>query len=122
MSFAYCVMEPNEYEDAISGTNLNQAIDDGVFPLTFIATFGLRDPLRNRVQSCVKYARDQAHIEVRLVSGDHPETAKAVAIKTDILRPEEWGETNACMTGQEFDDCVGNQITVEYNESGEPDI
>jgi len=58
---------------------VNDAIEHRDLQLTLISTFGLRDPLRNKVQSCVKYAREHAKLNVRLVSGDHKETAKSVA-------------------------------------------
>lgn len=40
-----------------------------------IGAFGLKDSLRPTVKSCVKFARDQAELNVRLISGDHAETA-----------------------------------------------
>ena len=47
--------------------------------------FGLKDPLRTTVPSCVKYAREHGHINIRMVSGDHIETAKSVAKTCGIL-------------------------------------
>ena len=67
---------------------MNNAMDEGTLKLTLIGTFGLNDPLRNKVKSCVEYAKDHAKLEVRLVSGDHVETAKAVALSTGILAPD----------------------------------
>lgn len=74
--------------------------------LTFVGVFGLRDPLRPKVASCIKYAVD-GDVRVRLVSGDHVETAKAVALKAGVLRPEEAGREYAVMTAQEFREHVG---------------
>ena len=61
----------------------------------------MKDPLRPNVSKCVKYARDQGHLSIRLISGDHIETAKQVAIKAGILRPEEAGRSYAVMTGRQ---------------------
>jgi len=96
---------------------LEEAISSGTLPLTHIGVFGMRDPLRARVHSCVTYAREHAKLNVRLVSGDHIETAKAVAIKTGILLPEEAGAANAIMTGEEFRNEV--QISSTTNAEGE---
>ena len=62
----------------------------------------MKDPLRPNVSKCVKYARDQGHLSIRMISGDHIETAKQVAIKAGILRPEEAGRSYAVMTGAQF--------------------
>jgi magnesium-transporting ATPase (P-type) len=45
--------------------------------------------LRPGVIDAIKYARDDAKLNVRLISGDHIETAKAIAIKSGILRDKE---------------------------------
>ena len=77
----------------------------------------MKDPLRPNVSKCVKYARDQGHLSVRLVSGDHVETAKQVAIKAGILRPEEAGRSYAVMTGHQFRELVGG-LTQQKGEMG----
>jgi magnesium-transporting ATPase (P-type) len=58
----------------------------------------LKDPLRPGVIDSIKYARDEAKLNVRLISGDHVENAKAVAIKSGILRDKEQLE-NSVMEG-----------------------
>lgn len=62
-----------------------------------IGAFGLRDPLRPKVKACVKYAREEGMMNVRMISGDHIETATAVARKADILKSSELGLTYAVM-------------------------
>ena len=57
--------------------------------LTWIGAFGLRDPLRNGVEDSIKFARFQANLGVRLVSGDHLASAKAAALRSGILLPHE---------------------------------
>jgi magnesium-transporting ATPase (P-type) len=84
--------------------------------LTFVGVFGLRDPLRPKVASCIKYAED-GDVRVRLVSGDHVETAKAVALKAGVLQPEEAGRPYAVMTAQEFREHVGLKEGID--EAGE---
>ena len=48
-----------------------------------------------------------------MVSNDHIETAKAVAIKAGILMPYELEEPNTVLTGEEFASMVGE--TEDYH-------
>lgn len=56
-----------------------------------LGAFGLRDPIRPGVKAAVAYARGPGHMAVRLISGDHLETATAVARKVGILTTAEAG-------------------------------
>jgi Ca2+ transporting ATPase len=87
--------------------NLEGAMDSGNQLFTWIGAFAMKDQLRPNVAKCVKYARERGELSIRLVSGDHVETAKAVAIKAGILRQEESGRNFAVMTGAEFRRYVG---------------
>lgn len=112
LTFAYVQMEYSEWARTYaSGSSpeeeLEHRLSQGDLPFCYIGSFGLRDTLRPRVKSCVQYARDHAKLGVRLVSGDHIETAKMVAIKAGILRPEESGKPNAVMLASEFRSRVG---------------
>ena len=49
-----------------------------------IGAVALRNPVRENVKSSIELAK-KANIRVRLVSGDHIETAKAIARKAGIL-------------------------------------
>ena len=81
--------------------------------LTFLGLFALHDPLRQKVNSSVQYAT-KGMITTRLVSGDHIETAKAVAVQAGIMtNPENF----SCITGEEFRSIVGS-IRQEYKEDG----
>lgn len=75
----------------------------------------MKDPLRNNVRKFISYAREQGHLSIRMVSGDHIETAKAVAIKAGILKPEEAGRSFAVMTGYDFRNHVG-KLTQQSGE------
>jgi len=68
---------------------------------TWIGAFGIKDPLRPGVIESIKYARDDCQLGVKLISGDHFETAKAVALKSGIIRPKE-DIQNAVMDGFTF--------------------
>jgi magnesium-transporting ATPase (P-type) len=41
--------------------------------------------LREKVKSAISYATGFSNINIRMVSGDHLETAKAVALKAGII-------------------------------------
>lgn len=84
--------------------------------LTWIGAFGLKDPCRPGVFESIRYARDDAQLSIRLISGDHIETAKAVAIKTGILRDKEQHFTNAVMEGAAFRQLVGMPLLQKKNE------
>lgn len=94
IAFAFTEMDLDEWKGLEArGGSPDQALEDslnnGALPLTFIGVFGLKDSLRPKVKSAITYARDLGKLNVRLVSGDHYETAKAVALKSGILKPEE---------------------------------
>lgn len=74
--------------------------------MTWLGAFALKDPLRAGVIESIKYARDDAMLSIRLISGDHIETAKAVALKCGIIREKE-NVANAVMDGETFRKIVG---------------
>jgi len=118
LAFAYTEMDLEAWSQRFEGQGgsadraLEDALASGDLGLTFVGVFGLRDPLRPKVASCIKYAED-GDVRVRLVSGDHVETAKAVALKAGILRREDAGREYAVMTAQEFREHVGLRTTED---------
>ena len=83
-------------------------LEEGAFDFRMLATFALKDNLRPNVASAIKYATVDAGLKVRMVSNDHIETAKAVALKAGIIKPFELEVENAVMTGEDFASKVGN--------------
>jgi len=71
--------------------------------LTLVGVFALFDPLRAKVSRAVQFA-GLGHMTVRMVSGDHLETAKAAAIQAGIITSEQAKENlnSLCITGEEF--------------------
>jgi len=67
----------------------------------------LRDKIRKGVREAVEFARDQGHMNVRLISGDHRETATAVAKKVGIIKADEQGGTYTVMEADEFEQMIG---------------
>lgn len=63
----------------------------------FIGVVGIKDPLRTESRASVRTCQ-RAGIVVRMVTGDHPETAKFIATECGILTSPD----HITMTGEEF--------------------
>ncbi|CEM28830.1 unnamed protein product [Vitrella brassicaformis CCMP3155] len=74
--------------------------------MTILGITGIRDPVRDEVPEAVRRCQ-RAGIKVRMVTGDNIETAKQIAIKCNIYRPENHG---LAMLGKEFYAMVGGVI------------
>ena len=88
--------------------------------LIYLCTFGMEDPLRNDIKQSILSIRygnpdgpargqeddddkkDKPGCNVRMVTGDHLETAKKVAYLTGIVRDQDKGHDGVAMTGDEF--------------------
>lgn len=84
--------------------------------LTFRGLIGLYDPPRAESAASVKECR-QAGIEVHMLTGDHPGTARAIAIDVGILPPAKKMESlpkdvadALVMTASEFDKLSDDQV------------
>ena len=108
-----------EVEENGAGRALEDALSSGELQLTFLGAFGLRDPLRPKVQSCIKYAKEHGELGVRLVSGDHLETARTVATKAGILTPADFGRAYSVCSAEDFRAAVGG---LEQGADGEPTV
>jgi Ca2+-transporting ATPase len=56
--------------------------------LTFAGWVGIRDPLRAEVPAAVGLCR-RAGIDVKMITGDNPETARAIAADAGLLQPSD---------------------------------
>lgn len=79
--------------------------------LHYLGTFGLADELRPEVSvpiSLLKYGHTDAaaegtgQVNVRMISGDHLETCKRVAVRAGIVKPAEAEMEGAAITGAQF--------------------
>jgi len=82
---------------------LTELITTNRIQFNLIGAFALRDKIRSGVREAVSFARDQANLNVRLISGDHIETATTVAKKVGIIKDEERGGTYTVMHADEFE-------------------
>lgn len=80
-----------------------------------ICIYGLQDPLRPGIKDAITKCRN-AGVTVRMCTGDNIDTAKAIALDAGILSPSDFGNEDAspytCMTGQKFQEEVGNSLTM----------
>uniref|UniRef100_A0A6J0UWJ9 Calcium-transporting ATPase n=1 Tax=Pogona vitticeps TaxID=103695 RepID=A0A6J0UWJ9_9SAUR len=70
--------------------------------LTCIAVVGIEDPVRPEVPEAIRKCQN-AGIVVRMVTGDNINTARAIAVKCGILRPD---DTCVCLEGSEFNKLI----------------
>lgn len=76
--------------------------------LTCIAIVGIEDPVRPEVPGAIRKCQN-AGIVVRMVTGDNINTARAIAVKCGILRPN---ENFLVMEGKEFNTLIRNSEGV----------
>jgi P-type E1-E2 ATPase len=58
---------------------LKELVQTSRIQFNLIGAFALKDKIRSKVKTAVTFSREQAMMNVRLISGDHVETATAVA-------------------------------------------
>ena len=84
--------------------------------LTLIGIYALQDPLRDEVVRSVRICH-KAGINVRMVTGDNIDTAKAIALEAGILTKDQMSRKYACMDGKTFRELCGGLRKLE-TESG----
>lgn len=83
------------------------------------------DPLRDNIEESIQYIKygqlesngenDGSQVNIRMVTGDHLDCAKKVALKSGIIRTEELSLNGIALTGEQFRDSIG-----EYSKIWEP--
>jgi len=130
LSYAYKQMTRENLNILIEeyGGNLEdpQFTDDISKELTYLATFGLEDPIRNTVAESIqliKYGQlleenidrqtkgVKNQVNIRMVTGDHIETAIAVAMRVGIISAEEKDIDGIALTGEVFRERIGEYET-----------
>ena len=86
----------------------------------YLGAFGLKDPLRPNVKSMVQTVANKGHVNVRMISGDHHETAVEVARKAGIINIEDLEEQeDVVMDAEKFRNLVGEIHDSKDPETGE---
>ncbi len=88
-----CRLLPEGAQDLIHSQDPEQLEQD----LTFIGLVAMRDPARPEVRPAVEKART-AGIRTIMITGDYPDTARAIALDIRLLRP-----VGQVVTGAELD-------------------
>jgi magnesium-transporting ATPase (P-type) len=79
------------------------SFDDVAGDLTLLGLFGLMDPPRDEAIAAVRACRD-AGIRVKMVTGDHAATARAIAERVGLAR------TDSVLTGAELDELDDEEL------------
>ena len=93
--------QPEEALESFIRSQEDSSDHDGP-SLSLIAAVGLKDKLRNGIKESINYARECTKMNIRLVSGDHKETAMTNALNSGILKHEDIGRQFTVMEGKEF--------------------
>ncbi|KAF2298472.1 hypothetical protein GH714_023698 [Hevea brasiliensis] len=69
--------------------------------LALLGLVGLKDPSRTGVRTAVESCK-KAKVSVKMITGDNPHTARAIAIECGILNPQDDMDNKAVVEGVEF--------------------
>ena len=92
--------------------------------LTYIGTFALEDPLRPNIEESIQYIKygqlenvgdqvDGTQVHIRMITGDHLETAKNIALRAGIITNEQLQITGTAMTGEQFREKIGHYTKIQ---------
>ncbi|PON79972.1 P-type ATPase [Parasponia andersonii] len=107
IAFAHKQVETIELED--SGHDTLQ--EDGLILLGLV---GINDPCRPGVKKTVE-ACQYAGLDIKMITGDNVFTAKAVATKCGILKPDEDTSSGVVIEGEEFRNYTAEQRTEKVD-------
>ena len=102
LAFAHKELGPDTPRDDES---LHARRDDLEVGLTFVGFVAIRDPLRPEVKDAVRHCRE-AGIEVKMITGDNIETARAIGREIGLL--DEPG--SLALTSEEFNALTDEQL------------
>jgi len=86
--------------------------DDIEHGLTLLGLMGLQDPPRDEARDAVQRCQ-HAGIRVVMITGDHPDTARAIARELDILAPGE----DAVVVGRELDSMSDQELAQRVSQT-----
>uniref|UniRef100_A0A7S3CL09 Cation-transporting P-type ATPase C-terminal domain-containing protein n=1 Tax=Strombidium rassoulzadegani TaxID=1082188 RepID=A0A7S3CL09_9SPIT len=125
MTLAYAEIDQSEWEQSYlneevgANQSLENAIQEGRLNFIFIGLIGLKDPIRLVVPSSIRYAQSSGNLGIRMVSGDHIETARKVALQAGIIKAAEAADPNSVMLASEFREAVGGIQSRRDEETGQ---
>mmetsp|Transcript_14890 Transcript_14890/g.25363 ORF Transcript_14890/g.25363 Transcript_14890/m.25363 type:complete len:791 (+) Transcript_14890:874-3246(+) len=97
--------------------------------LIYLGTFAMEDQIRSNVKESIKLikygsteAQGKNQVNVRIITGDHIETAKATAIELGIITHEEANLNGYAITGEQFREALGPYTKITDKVSGEVQV
>jgi magnesium-transporting ATPase (P-type) len=98
--------------------------------LVYLCTFGLEDPLRESIQDTVQLIKfgniagigASSTVNIKMVTGDHIETARYVAVQAGIISELDSKEDGVIMTGEDFMNAIGPYERLWNEEKEDYDI
>jgi Ca2+-transporting ATPase len=91
-------------------TDQSEAEDEGTLhDLDFLGLVGIIDPIRPEVPEAIERCH-RAGVEVRMITGDHPSTGRAIAKQLGLRSDEK-----SVLTGAEFAELEQNEDTLAKN-------
>lgn len=90
---------------------------------TFVGICGIKDPIRDEVPGSVNICM-KAGIQVKMVTGDNPVTARAIAKECAIIDPNEPDDDTSgrVMQGRDFIELVGGVEKKPAEKKGDPPV
>ena len=85
-----------------AGENQNEVNPDDIKEMVFAGLFGIVDPIRKEVKDAVAKSK-KAGIRVIMVTGDHKNTARAIAQQAGISKPDEDSDYPAALSEEDLD-------------------
>jgi magnesium-transporting ATPase (P-type) len=121
---AYKDISDEEWEALKAGNNDFTEVVDRIIvesELTMVGIFALFDPLRPGIYDAVTQCH-KSGINVRMCTGDSPDTAKAISLLAGIVTQEELNldceDNRVCMEGKEFRVACGGMEQIESKDGG----
>ena len=112
---AYSELSMDEYNTLKSQhNNFHSEKDREVLEqdLTVVGIYALQDPLRDEIVESVKKCK-RAGINIRMVTGDNLDTAKAIALEAGIVDLHHVNNQYVCMEGKQFRELCGGLKKLE---------
>ena len=118
LAVAYRDFSENEWSrmgspDDKSDIKSKVQVEDG---LTMVGIFGLKDTIRKGVRQAIETCH-KAGINVRMLTGDNIQTARAIALEVGIIAEADLSDPeeieNVCMEGNDFRYQVGGEVNIE---------
>ncbi len=90
-------------------TTVSHVVQEEMCGFIFLGFVGLRDPLRPEAKEQIEQAR-RAGVETIIVTGDHPETARAIGLQAGLLV-----DLESVVTGSELDTWNDEQLLARIS-------